>query len=38
MFPGPDSVSASLEKAGISNNTRVIIYDAGNSLWATRLF
>jgi len=38
MFPGVEVVSAALREAGVDNDSVVVIYDAGNGLWATRLF
>jgi thiosulfate/3-mercaptopyruvate sulfurtransferase len=38
LFPGVEQVVDALEEAGISNRSRVVVYDSGNALWATRLF
>lgn len=37
-LPPADQVGQVIEKAGIGNQTRVVIYDDGNGLWASRLF
>jgi thiosulfate/3-mercaptopyruvate sulfurtransferase len=38
MLPGAETMVAALEKAGISNDSMVIIYDGNSGLWASRLF
>ena len=38
MFLGEDIVADALRRAGVSNDSAVIIYDSGDGLWATRLF
>ena len=38
MLPPSELVAADLQDAGVSNETPVVIYDAGNGLWASRLF
>jgi thiosulfate/3-mercaptopyruvate sulfurtransferase len=38
MLPNVDTVVRTLEKAGISNDLTVVIYDSIGGLWASRLF
>ena len=38
MLPSVETMVAELEKAGISNDSTVIIYDSNSGLWASRLF
>lgn len=38
MFPGVSEMVEILREAGISNESRVVIYDQDNALWASRLF
>lgn len=38
MLPGVETIVAELEKAGISNDNMVVIYDGNSGLWASRLF
>ena len=38
MLPSPETVAADLSEAGVSHDTPVVVYDAGNGLWASRLF
>ena len=38
MLPRPEAAVEHFEKAGISNKSRVVIYDATGGLWASRLF
>lgn len=38
MLPDPETVALDLEDAGISTEKSVVIYDSGNTLWASRLF
>lgn len=38
MLPSAETMVAELEKAGISNDSTVVIYDSNNGLWASRLF
>lgn len=38
MFPGVEEMSRLLREAGVSNGSRVVIYDQENALWASRLF
>ena len=38
MLPALENIVPELEKAGISNDSSVVIYDSGNGLWASRLF
>jgi len=38
MLPSVETMVAELEKAGISNDSTVVIYDGNNGLWASRLF
>lgn len=38
MLPDPEVVAQDLADAGVSNDTPVVVYDAGNGLWASRLF
>ena len=38
MLPAVENIVPELEKAGISNDSLVVIYDSGNGLWASRLF
>ena len=37
-LPAPEIVAADLEDAGVRNDRPVVVYDAGNGLWASRLF
>ena len=38
MLPSVENMVAELEKAGISNDSTVVIYDSNSGLWASRLF
>ena len=38
MLPSVESMVAELEKAGVSNDSTVVIYDRDSGLWASRLF
>ena len=38
MLPSVETIVEELEKAGISNDTTVVIYDSNSGLWASRLF
>ena len=38
MLAPIDDITAVLTGSGIGNETRVVIYDSGNNLWASRLF
>lgn len=38
MLPAVENIVPELEKAGISNDSLVVIYDSGDGLWASRLF
>ena len=38
MLPSVETMEAELEKAGISNDSTVVIYDGSGGLWASRLF
>lgn len=38
MLPPVDRVRQVVEQAGIGNDTRVVVYDDSNGLWASRLF
>lgn len=38
MLPAPETVAADLSDAGVSHDAPVVVYDAGNGLWASRLF
>jgi thiosulfate/3-mercaptopyruvate sulfurtransferase len=38
MLPSVETMVAELEKAGISNDSNVVIYDSNSGLWASRLF
>ncbi len=38
MLPEVDQVVADLEAAGVRNDRPVVVYDADNGLWASRLF
>ena len=38
MLPSVETMVAELEKAGISNDSTVVIYDSNTGLWASRLF
>ena len=38
MLPSIETMVAELEKAGISNDNTVVIYDSSGGLWASRLF
>ncbi|AFG37375.1 sulfurtransferase [Spirochaeta africana] len=38
MLPDPELVAQDLADAGVSLDTPVVVYDAGNGLWASRLF
>jgi len=38
MLPAVKNIVPELEKAGISNDSLVVIYDSGDGLWASRLF
>jgi thiosulfate/3-mercaptopyruvate sulfurtransferase len=38
MLPSVENMVAKLEKAGISNESAVVIYDSNSGLWASRLF
>jgi len=38
MLPPIDTIVPEMEKAGISNDNVVVIYDNGEGLWASRLF
>ena len=38
MLPSVETMVAELEKAGISNDSKVVIYDSNSGLWASRLF
>lgn len=38
MLPSVETMEAELEKAGISNDSTVVIYDSNSGLWASRLF
>jgi thiosulfate/3-mercaptopyruvate sulfurtransferase len=38
MLPSVETMVAELEKAGLSNDNTVVIYDGSGGLWASRLF
>lgn len=38
MLPPVSTMVAELEKAGISNDSKVVVYDSNSGLWASRLF
>lgn len=38
MLPDPELVAQDLELLGVSSDKPVVVYDAGNGLWASRLF
>jgi len=38
MLPSVETMVAELEKAGVSNDSTVVIYDSNSGLWASRLF
>ncbi len=38
MLPDPEIVAADLEELGLRSDTPVVVYDAGSSTWASRLF
>ncbi len=38
MLPSVETMAEELEKAGISNDNKVVIYDSSGGLWASRLF
>ncbi len=38
MLPSVETIVSELEKAGISNESTVVIYDSNSGLWASRLF
>jgi thiosulfate/3-mercaptopyruvate sulfurtransferase len=38
MLPPISALAEVLQKAGVSNDSRVVIYDDGDALWASRLF
>ncbi len=38
MLPSVETMAAELEKAGVSNDSTVVIYDSNSGLWASRLF
>lgn len=38
VLPDPEIVAADLEELGLSSDTPVVVYDAGSSTWASRLF
>lgn len=38
MLPDPEQVARSFGNIGVSNDTPVLIYDAGHGLWASRIF
>ncbi|MFP3960446.1 MAG: sulfurtransferase [Spirochaetaceae bacterium] len=38
LLPEPETVAADLADLGVSNDTPVVVYDAGHGTWAGRLF
>ncbi len=38
VLPSVETVAMDLEEAGVRHDTPVVVYDSGNSLWASRLF
>jgi thiosulfate/3-mercaptopyruvate sulfurtransferase len=38
MLPAPETVAGDLSEVGVTHDTPVVVYDAGNGLWASRLF
>jgi len=38
MLPEAEAVAQELGELGVSNTTKVVVYDSGNGLWAARLF
>ena len=37
-LPAPEIVAADLEDAGVRHDRPIVVYDAGNGLWASRVF